>query len=186
MISLTSKMTMDSKLLPGARVHLRKFNVQNRAHIVLALAEYRAKVNTLYRQMIPLAIVPDETDETGAVTKPGDSPDVRERKTIERLALQTEIAALEDAYIKPALLRAYVVSIDGVELDGEPLSAETLVSGAHPSFADEVYTFMEANNGLPPFVSSSSPSPSPSLTLEDGATPIDQASLTPSTTATAA
>lgn len=168
MISLTSKMTMDSKLLPGARVHLRKFNVERRARVVLALAEYRAKVNALYRQMITCVIVPDETDETGAVTKAGDPPAEREKKTIERIALQTEIAALEDAYIKPALLREYVVSIEGVEIDGETMTAETLVSGAHPGFADEVYDFMEAHNGLPPFVDSSSPSPSPSLTPADG------------------
>ncbi len=171
-------MTMDSNVLPGAKVHLKKFSVDRRAKVTLALAEYRAKLNAIYRQMLDSIIVPDETDEEGKVTKPGDSLAVREEKTVKRITLQTEISALEDAYIKPAQLREYVVSIEGVELDGEPLTPETLVTGAHPAFADEVYRFMEEHNGLPPFEDSSSPSPSPSPIAADGTTPL--------TTATAA
>ncbi len=185
MISLTSKMTMDSKLLPGARVHFKKYNVERRAKATLALAEYRAQMQDLYRRMIPFIIIPDETDETGAVTKPGDPPAERERKIIERVRLQGEIEALEDAFLKPVLLREYVTGIEGVELDGEPLTPETLVSGAHPGFADEAYAFMEANNGLPPFVDTSSPSPSPSPTAEDGSGIPINSTLTTATTVAA-
>lgn len=171
MIALTSKMTMDSELLPGARVHLKKFSVERRARVVIALAEYRAKLNEIYRQMFDFIVVPDETDETGKVIKPGDPPELRERKIIERVRLQGEITALEDAYLKPVQLREYVVSIEGVELDGEPMTPETLLSGGHPAFADEIYTWMEGHNGLPPFGGTSSSSPSPSPTPEAGTSP---------------
>lgn len=176
MIQLTSKMVMDSKLLPGVRVHLRKFSVERRSRVVLALADYRAKLNEIYRQMLEHVIVPDETDETGTVTKPGDPPEVRERKVIERVRLQGEVTALEDAYLKPAMLREYVTSIEGVELDEQPVTPEMLISGgALVELADESFHFLEANNGLPPFENISSKPPSPLPTPEDGTTSITSA-----------
>jgi len=94
---------------------------------------------------------------------------VRERKAIERVVLEEELAAIANAYIKPALLRHYIQSIEGVELDGQPITAEILVTGGGlTQFADEIYQFMEANNGLPPFANNNSQSPSPSPTAEDG------------------
>ncbi len=175
MISLVSKLTLESKVLPGAVVHLKKFNVQQRAQITLQLAEYRAKLNDVYRRMIETIPILNETDETGAVTKPGDPADVIERKSLQRAGLHNEIAAITDAYIKPALLRHYIVGVEGVEIDGEPLTAETVVTKAPPEFGDEIYSFIEEHNGLPPFAGSSSASPSHSPTAEDGSSPITTA-----------
>src|ERR1051325_1020311 len=130
MISFTSKLTLESKEFPGVKVHMNKFSVAHRAQISLALADCRAKINEVYRKMLDYIPVPDETDEHGVVIKPGDSKEVREAKTVQRIILQSEIKALEDAYIKPAWLRHYVTSVEGAELDGQPITAELLVTGA--------------------------------------------------------
>jgi hypothetical protein len=167
MISLSSRLTMESQLLPGVRVHLKKFSVEARSRVVLALAEYRAKANDLYRQMLDAVVIPDDTDETGKVTQPGDPPAVREQKAILRARILMELEALADAYIKPAQLRTYVERFEGVEMDGQPLTVDQLP----PEIADEIYEFMEANNGLPPFAGNNSSSPSPSVTPGDGSSP---------------
>jgi hypothetical protein len=173
MISLTTtKITMDSLLLKGARVHLRKFTVDRHTHVTIALANPRAKLGSLYREWGQYSLVPDETDETGKVTKPGDSAEIREDKIVQRMRLQGEIDALTQINLKAAILCEYVESIEGVELDGEPMTPEMLVTTGPPTFADEVYAFLEANNGLPPFVAIKSPSPPPSPTAEDGNIPI--------------
>ena len=182
MISLTSTMVMDSRVIPGARVHMKKFNVKNRAKMTLELAEYRAKVTDIYRQMLDTVIVPDETDENGVKIKDGDSLEVRERKAIQRAILEGEHAALDDAYIKPLILKAYVTRIEGVELDGAPVTVDGLLEGPLMPLADEIYHWMEANNGLPPFADTNSSSPSLSQTPEDSTS---ETPKTP-TTATAA
>jgi hypothetical protein len=169
MITLSSKLpTLESKVLPGVRVHLLRFTSARRAEVSLQLAEYRAKMADIYRRQVDAAIVPDETDELGTVTRPGDPPEVRQRKAIQCAALSMEGGALEEAYILPATLRTYVERVEGLEIDGQAITGANINELAPPQFSDEIYRYIEENNGLPPFGPTGSLSPSPSPTAADG------------------
>lgn len=153
-------------MAPGVTVYLARFSVARRAKVTLALAEYREKQIRLFKIQADNIVTPPDTDETGKVLKEGDPPDVRERKIMTYMAAQTELDALEQAYLKPAVLREYITAIEGIELDGQPLTADDL----DPTLADEVYDWMKEAAELSPFVGTASKLPLPSETPEGGTT----------------
>jgi hypothetical protein len=161
------------------RVKLLKFSPARRARVEIALAEYREKMRDIARKMAEAIIMEDIHDDGGKLLKAGDTPEVRIEKLKKQAGLMPEFRALEDAYLKPAYLRVYVSSVEGLEIDSAPATtAEQLIEDGASELGDEVYSYIQEHGGLT--AGESKPSGS------DGTSEPPEGGTTDSTTATTA
>jgi hypothetical protein len=75
--------------------------------------------------------------------------------------------------LKPAYIRASLISIEGFEVEGQPAMAkpwESLLRYAPDELIDELYVAANLNSGLTTDQEKNSQSPSPSPAVEDGRT----------------
>lgn len=178
-MNLRSRIVLDSKTVPGVRIHFRLFGVRRRAAVNLAIAEHYDKLRPVAEQLQECAIVPEETNEKGEVVRKGDPPEVVLQKLKKQTIVRRHYEAVEAAYILEPTLLAYVEKVEGLTLNGEPITtADSFVENAPDELADEAYHFVTAHNGLTAGESSASG--------QLGTSTSPEATTTPSTTATTA
>lgn len=135
MISLKSKSTLESKSTPGVSFTVRTLNKIQRAKRDLLIIETRQQMSALVREYGPLAELETPT------------PEQAKRKAL----IDVEYTWLEDRDLKPALLRAGIVSVEGMEIDGKAVTVDALIESAgadYDALIDEMYTACEAASGL--------------------------------------
>jgi hypothetical protein len=167
MISLTSTAVLESQVLPGAKIHCKRFGVARRQAVDIKLAEHRERLRPLAQEVAENWPIFEERNDKGEVVMKGDSPEVMTEKFKRRLVVQPQYEALEAAYIKPVYIETYVDHIEGVELDGRPM----LPSEMPDELADEAFKFIKERGGLTPGEKTGSGSATTSKPPEPTATP---------------
>jgi hypothetical protein len=150
MISLKSKTTIESKAVPGVSYVVRTLNKIQRARRDLPVMATRQHLSALIREYGPLCDNPART--------PAQSGRLEQ--------LDAEFAWLQDQEIYPSVIRAGLVSIAGLEIDGQPATADSLIesSGAdYDALIEEIYEACVAAAGLTPTEIKNSPSATTSI-----------------------
>jgi hypothetical protein len=139
MISLVSKITAESKTMPGVTFTVRVLNKIQRARRDLPVMAARQKISLLIREYGPLQEIPD-----------GERTPEQEARMA---AIDAEYSRLQDGEIKPCEIRAGLVSLAGIEIDGKPATADSLIeaSGAdYDELLDEIATACRSAASLSP------------------------------------
>jgi hypothetical protein len=210
MADLISRITYESKIAPGAVVTFRRPTAASRAVFLQAQAATLAKVREIQRQRKPLddehrkALKAHEAElltrvdamiEAEGITR----QDAESRVEMDRLRFHFEFRAdhpewgdsidlqgiIEHDGIGWARLRQMVVGVEGLSVDGEPVTtADGIIERCHPSLADELIKEAERIAGLSATERGELLPPGTSLPLADGASPSTTA--TPAESAPAA
>lgn len=152
MISIQSKISHDSTVKPGVKFNVRVLNKIRRAKRDLPIIEARAKCSALAAEYAPIGKLIERKALEGGLSEivnDGRTPEQKDRC----FAIDAEYTWLDNGVVKPAIIRAGLVSIDGLEIDGACATAETLIENAGPDFDDfieEVFLACEAASGLTP------------------------------------
>jgi hypothetical protein len=135
MISLKSKNTIASKAIPGVSFTVRTLNKIQRARRDLPVMATRQHLAGLIREYSPLQDTPDRTPAQSA-----------------RLDLiEAEYSWLQDQEIYPSVIRAGLVSVDGLEIDGQPATADSLIESTGADYdllIEEIYQACASAAGL--------------------------------------
>lgn len=152
MISLKSKTTIESKSVPGVSFTVRTLNRIQRAKRDLPVMATRQHLSGLIREYGPLFETP-AADRTPAQTQ--------------RIALiDAEYSWLQDQEIYPSVIRAGLVSVDGLEIDDKPATADSLIeaTGAdYDELIEEIYKACSDAAGLTPTETKNLPSDTTSI-----------------------
>jgi hypothetical protein len=133
MLSFDSQTTVHSKALDGVSFTIRVLNRIQRAKRDLPLIEARTKYSQLWEQYeaIPKDAAPAEM--------------------LRKSVLLHELSIINDLHLKPAYIRAGLVSIAGLEIDGEDATADSLINSGSAKldeFIDEIYEECQKTSGL--------------------------------------
>jgi hypothetical protein len=165
-ISIKSKTTIESKAIPGVTFVVRTLNKIQRAKRDLPVMATRQHLAGLIREYSPINEIPAEerTPEQAA-----------------RLGLiEAEYEWLLDQEIYPAVIHAGLVSVDGIEVDGKPATADLLIESAgadYDELIEEIYAACNRAAGLTPAETKNSQSATTSTapvetdSIVSGATP---------------
>lgn len=149
--------THESVVIPGVSYVVRHLNYISRCERDLAMIDDRAKVSDLARR---IAAVSDEAD--GKRT-----PHAGKEGEFQRL--NAEHSMVYQSRIVPAYVRAGLVSVAGLDVDGKPADVGTFCSWAPDALIDEVFAACYAASDLSDAERKNSQSPGSSPAAEDGA-----------------
>ncbi|MDR3718541.1 MAG: hypothetical protein P4K98_07040 [Bryobacteraceae bacterium] len=158
--------TQDSQSCPGVRFTMRVLNQITRAERDAELVEARASTAELAAQMQRLPD-PDEPirrinaaaqaesrertpEEQAQIQAIEAQPDTVTHR-VARNKLDQRIGLTINRDLKPAYIRASLISIEGFEVDGQPAMAkpwESLLRSAPDELIDELYVAANLNSGL--------------------------------------
>lgn len=148
MYSFNSKETVESVTCPGVRFTVRILNDIQRARRDMKLLEVRARINELQDKWVV-------AKDKGA-------------GALELLKINDEAALLSQSQLKPAYIRAGLISIEGLELDGAPATIETLIESGPVELVNEIYDACVKASGLGAEETKNLPSPGTSPEAEAG------------------
>lgn len=185
MLSLKTKETIELKSAPGVTVTARVLSKSAVMRRDLATVDARRRLSLAQlKSQAMLPVKSATTDEEKAERAKEWAEKIAAFSPDERMAyflLDEEIGAITQLELRPAAIRAGIVAISGIEIDGAAVTVEQLdkiIDHASDEVLDELYRICEERAGLPEAVAKNSPSPSTS------AGPVDGESLS-STVATA-
>lgn len=196
-----SKVTRDSEVMPGVRFTVRVLNQIQRARRDSEIVSARIRVSEIAAKLNRLPDPDREIlDIRGKATLEDREPTGPERESIaaiearhgvdeariERARLDHEMACIINTELKPAHIRAALIGIEGLEIEGETLAApwDALFAEGPADLIDEIYHASVTASGLTVDQSKNSSSPSPSDKQAGGgetistATPADGAATT--------
>lgn len=159
-MNLESKVSHESKSLPGVRFTVRRLNQIQRARRDGKIIDARVRISEL-------------TDQLNSLPKEDSEPGLK----LQRARLDAQIGIEIVTIIKPAYIRAGLLSVEGLTIDGQPVKPEDLIESGQDDFLDEVYEACVTASGLSAEQEKNSQSPG---TLDAAGKPGD-----PSTTVTA-
>lgn len=177
MLNWNSTAVLTSRIDPDVRITFRKFTQRRKAALELALAEYRELVRDKmldYAENCVIDFGLRDNDgnlvlnDEGKPEHSGDSDAVRAQKITRQTAFNGWLQGQVEQHLKPATLRTYIVSVEGLIVDGKPINdADGLLDGPE-EIAEEAYQFIMVNGGLQESERKNLPSPITSPAAEDG------------------
>lgn len=138
MINLESKTTFESKAFPGIKFTIRKYTEGVRHELRRLTAGNGRELNEAGAEMARLR------DEYVAAIE----ADPAAKPTPEFLEAISRVDDIRSCQIEPAYVRAAFVSVDGVQIDGRPLTANDVIQSAPRELYTELYTFIADEYGL--------------------------------------
>jgi len=149
MMNFRSTEVHESDAVEGVRFTVRVLNVIQRARRDAEIADQRLEFTRLLEEYRAL----------------GDE----ERNSPAGRRLDYLSGLIADQYLKPASIRAGLVSIEGLSVDGEPVTdADGLIERGPDALIEEVWLACEAASGLSEEQRKNSSSPGTSAGREDG------------------
>jgi hypothetical protein len=158
-----SKVTIEARApeFAGVRFVLRKMTEGRRIRLRMQLAAAQARIHELMDEQKRLAA------EVGAATV----EEVRDPEAARQIAkLTREMADLADNEMTPTWVRWGLASIEGLEIDGEPATVESLIESGPPDLYQEVAEAVRKEAGLTAEEQGESGSPTTSPAPGDGRT----------------
>jgi len=157
MFSIKSRTVVESTNCPGVTFTVRRLNKIQRSARDLPVMEARMRYTEISERYFELKAIPEQTPELE-----------REARMIDY-----EAGLIINQHLKPASVKAALVSISGMEIDGKPVTAESLLADGSPdadALIDEIYAACEIASGLTGVQQKNSQSPSTSPEPGDGET----------------
>jgi hypothetical protein len=164
-MDLESKKTFQSESSPGVSFTLRRLSASARARRDLSISEHSLLRNEIarkgYELYKPFKPAKGSTEESPI------PPDVMKEINV----LTDHLGMLDEAYVKPATIRAALLKIEGSTLDGKPYTADSFIDYCtDDALMEEVYERAKELSGLPPEQASTFSSPSASDAAGAGST----------------
>ena len=165
MLNIETTFTQDSQACPGVRFTMSVLNQYQRALRDSKLVDARVRMSELAAKLLAL---PDPDADAGAIRarcktedrqatpeeqatldKNAIDPDVALRR-IERHALDHRVGLLINTELKPAYVRASLLSVEGLQVSGQDPKApwDSLIEHAPDGLIDELYVAASLNSGL--------------------------------------
>lgn len=154
---LTTSITHESAALEGVKFTVRRLNYLARCERDLAMIADRARLSELTRQ---IAAISDEASEGERKPHAG--------REAEFSRLNAEHSMVFRSRLVPAYIRAGLVSIEGVEVDGKPADVASFGAWATDDLIDEVFAACYAASDLSEAERKNSPLPGSSDGPEAG------------------
>ena len=146
-MNLTTTITHESEAAPGAKFTVRRLNYLARCERDLAMIADRARLSDLTRQINAIS---DEGDE-------GRKPHAGKEGEFARL--NAEHSMVYQSRLVPAYIRAGLVSVEGLDVDGKPADATRFCEWASDPLIDEVFAACYAASDLSESARKNSQSP---------------------------
>lgn len=159
MLSIEPIVSQESTVTPGVTFKVRSLSKIERAKREFPLMDARFQIADLANEW--LAIKPPEDGEE----------DIRTAKDVRRARfIDVQYQLLMDSVIKPAVLRAGVVSIHGLKIDGKAAGIDSLIAGGNAldDLIEEIFEACQEASGLTEQQRKNSESPSTSNTRGRG------------------
>lgn len=162
-MNLTSTEVHDSTAIPGVKFIVRRLNYISRCERDLGILANRSRLGSIMREMGTLcnggSVERDDENRATNITK---------GKELEFRLLDTEYAMLHQTQIVPAYIRAGLVSVEGLEIDGKAADTAAILASAPNDFLDEVFSACHAASDLTDAQRKNSQSPGSSDAPEAG------------------
>jgi len=146
-MQLTTRKTIDSAAIPGVRFTVRRLGKTQRAARDLQTMEQRRKCAALAREW--RALLPAMAEDGVTFLKPEDDTAANRDA---RARIDEEYGLLMDSAIKPASIRAALVSIENLAVDGKLVTtAKDFLDADAPALddlGDEIFRACEEASGL--------------------------------------
>lgn len=182
--------TFESKLFDGVRFVLRKRSVKRRAEYNNAIVAFTAKLQDLQSELGPILKQPCECKhnvgehimeftDVQTVTfrcahkdsdKACDCSDGSGPGFQPYLAKRSQIFMIDHDQMQPHRLRFFIKSVEGIELDGQPASVDSLIADGPDELLDEVDAEIKRLLELSEIERKNSESPTTSLAVVGGPT----------------
>lgn len=133
-MNFDSTVTRESMSLPGVSFTVRRLNQIERARRDFSIADETLKIAELITRHAQLnpgeekRLSPDEAAEVGRINQ--------------------ELDFLVNMHLKPSAIRAGLVSIDGLQIDGEEATTEILIARGPRELVEEVWQACQESAGL--------------------------------------
>lgn len=174
-----STAVLESKYDPSVRITIKRFSQGRRAMLELELAPYRVELRDKMLEYAESAQVNEGLrdndgelvlDENRKAVDPGDTVFVKGQKATRRTAFDQWLQTNLECQIKPATLRTYISKIEGLSVDGQPITTvDKFLAEGPQELADEAYLFISQHGGMMESdLVPKSQSPMPSLEAVDG------------------
>lgn len=181
-MNFDSKPWIESKVMAGVRFQVRKINERRRLKFNASMAQYNAILREIRAQRAPLDkeyrdAVEAAKSKRAALVASGTSKDDAEKQAPiafadEKFRRWAELVdrerELDVAEMTPAMVRFGLVSIEGLEIDGKPATADLLIEDGPDDLYLEVSEAIAREFGLLPAEKENLPSPSISAAVVDG------------------
>jgi hypothetical protein len=164
-MNLTPLQQHESAALPGVKFTVRRLNYIARSERDLGMLEDRARLNGIMARM-------RELSEGGEIGQPRPGAEQEYRK------LDAEYAIIHQTQIVPAYIRAGLVRVEGLTVEGQAADAAAVLASAPDAFLDELFAACHAASDMSEEQRKNWQSP--------GSSAVPEAGQTSSTTAPAA
>jgi hypothetical protein len=146
MLNFQPTVTFDSKSCPGAKITVKRLSAVKRAERDMEIAETNLRIAEIQAQLDALRepYATDKSKDGRPVKWAGMS--IKER--VEDVRLEMESGALYNRFTKPTYIRYGFVSVEGMQHDGQPITAESLIELGPDSLLDEVYLAVAIHSAL--------------------------------------
>lgn len=176
-MNFSSKIFTESKTCPGVSFTISRFTEGRRIELSLKLAEVKAELEQFKRDAIPLAekAAPVVEQLKAAITAQDKAAIEQLSKNLDFIDIiehERKINSLIQNKIDPVYVRALLLSIDGLTIDDEPATVESIINNGPRELYAEIVSAVRHELGLSEEELGNSASPSTSTALVDGQTKI--------------
>ena len=166
----TSTITHESKTDPDVSFTVRHLTEGRRIKISLSLADKYDKVDTIRTGVSEIAerirpLLAQAKAEGSDVLN--NNPDMAELTRKHR-----QMQSVENDEIIPVFVRALLVSVDGLEIDGAPATVDSMIESGPPELYAEIVKAVRHEMGLDEQETGNSEPPSTSPARVDGGTQV--------------
>jgi hypothetical protein len=172
MLSLKTKETIELKSAPGVTVTARVLSKAAVMRRDLGTVDARRRLSLAQlKSQAMLPVKSATTDEEKAARAKEWAEKIAAFSPDERMTyflLDEDIAAITKLELRPAAIRAGIVSITGIEIDGAAATIDQVTEHASEEVLDELHAICEDRAGLPEDIAKNLPSLSTSAGQVDG------------------
>jgi hypothetical protein len=149
-MNIESKIMHESKAAPGVRFTVKRLNVMERAARDFVIAEEKIKYSRLLAEQRSLLAreCPGFAAEEDAGKRRAMIEAMSESASAELTELQFRASLIFERTVRPGVIGAGLVSIEGLSADGVPVTVQNFAACATDELLIEVYEACEAAAGL--------------------------------------
>lgn len=139
MFDFKSTETIESAVIPSVRFTIRKPTQGRRTELHLSIAEVAARYDAKIRELDKLR-VETKSDDGSTVVSWSDTSEAN------RIAAEADI--IDICELTPRYIRWGLLSVEGLAIDGEPATVETLLSSGPEDIIPEIRDAVKRQLGL--------------------------------------
>lgn len=161
MLNFEPTVTIDAQSSPGVRFTVKRLSQMERAKRDMQIAVHTLRIGEIAARV-------KEIREPYQAKEGEQAPKMPIEDQVEITKLDREAGVLWNLHVKPAFVRAGLVSVDGMTHGGKPVTADSLLEYGPDDLTDEVWLAVSNNASLTYEQAKNSPSPFTSTEQESG------------------